>query len=168
MKKILLSTLCLALSMNATAEVNSEISTVTEHNITLPYALKLAQSAMDTCINLGEKVSVVVLDNKGLVKAQLTADGSFLHSVEASRKKAYAALSRQVPTHLIQKHVKTNNDLNTAINFSALGMSSWGGGLPIKYNDHIIGAIGVSGAPTGTPDITCAKTALESLKISKE
>ena len=170
MKEILLSTLFLTSALNTTAAMSSDnsIDIVTEHNISLPYALKLAQAAMDTCNKLGEKVSVAVLDNKGSVKAQLTADGAFLHSVEASRSKAYASLSRQIPTHLIQEHVKANSDYNTAINFASLGMSTWGGGLPIKHSGQVIGAIGVSGAPTGTPDVACAETALKSIQINQE
>ena len=41
------------------------------------------------------------------------------------------------------------------------GMSTWGGGMPIKFNDEIIGALGVSGAPSGIKDVECAEAALE-------
>src|SRR5580693_3344114 len=39
-------------------------------------------------------------------------------------------------------------------------MAAWGGGFPIKVNGEIVGAIGLSGAPTVQNDIDCAKAAL--------
>ena len=38
--------------------------------------------------------------------------------------------------------------------------SAWGGGFPIKVNGEIVGAIGLSGAPTVQNDIDCARAAL--------
>jgi uncharacterized protein GlcG (DUF336 family) len=40
-------------------------------------------------------------------------------------------------------------------------MAAWGGGFPIKVGGEIVGAIGLSGAPTVQNDIDCARAALE-------
>jgi uncharacterized protein GlcG (DUF336 family) len=39
-------------------------------------------------------------------------------------------------------------------------VAAWGGGFPIKVDGEIVGAIGLSGAPTVQNDIDCAKAAL--------
>jgi uncharacterized protein GlcG (DUF336 family) len=39
-------------------------------------------------------------------------------------------------------------------------MAAWGGGFPIKVNGEVVGAIGLSGAPTVQNDIDCATAAL--------
>jgi uncharacterized protein GlcG (DUF336 family) len=39
-------------------------------------------------------------------------------------------------------------------------LAAWGGGLPIKMNGEVVGAIGVSGAPTVQHDVDCARAAL--------
>ena len=39
-------------------------------------------------------------------------------------------------------------------------MAAWGGGFPIKVNGEVVGAIGVSGAPTVQNDVDCARAAL--------
>jgi uncharacterized protein GlcG (DUF336 family) len=39
-------------------------------------------------------------------------------------------------------------------------MAAWGGGFPIKVNGELVGAIGLSSAPTVQNDIDCAKAAL--------
>ena len=39
-------------------------------------------------------------------------------------------------------------------------MAAWGGGFPIKVNGEVVGAIGLSGAPTVQNDVDCARAAL--------
>ena len=39
-------------------------------------------------------------------------------------------------------------------------VAAWGGGFPIKVNGEVVGAIGLSGAPTVENDVDCAKAAL--------
>ena len=39
-------------------------------------------------------------------------------------------------------------------------VAAWGGGLPIKLNGEVVGAIGVSGAPMVQNDVDCARAAL--------
>jgi uncharacterized protein GlcG (DUF336 family) len=39
-------------------------------------------------------------------------------------------------------------------------VAAWGGGFPIKVDGEIVGAIGLSGAPTVQNDIDCAQAAL--------
>jgi len=38
-------------------------------------------------------------------------------------------------------------------------VAAYGGGLPIKVDGELVGAIGVSGAPTVQNDIDCARAA---------
>jgi uncharacterized protein GlcG (DUF336 family) len=42
-------------------------------------------------------------------------------------------------------------------------VAAYGGGLPVRVNGEIVGAIGVSGAPTVQNDIDCAKAGLAAL-----
>jgi uncharacterized protein GlcG (DUF336 family) len=39
-------------------------------------------------------------------------------------------------------------------------VAAWGGGFPVKVDGEIVGAIGLSGAPTVQNDIDCARAAL--------
>jgi len=39
-------------------------------------------------------------------------------------------------------------------------VAAWGGGFPIKVNGEVVGAIGLSGAPTVENDVDCARAAL--------
>src|SRR5882724_10273891 len=39
-------------------------------------------------------------------------------------------------------------------------VAAWGGGAPIKVNGEVVGAIGLSGAPTVQNDVDCARAAL--------
>ena len=159
-RSLRMSCMLSALLVTANATGDTTNGAYNEMNLSLNYALDIAKAAVDSCTESGYKVSVAVLDNKGVLKAQATADGAFLHSAEAAQRKAYASVSRGLPSHKIQEHIVTNSDYNTAMNFSALGMSTWGGGFPIQYKGNIIGAVGVSGAPSGQADVACAEKAL--------
>jgi len=39
-------------------------------------------------------------------------------------------------------------------------VAAWGGGFPIQVDGEIVGAIGLSGAPTVQNDVDCARAAL--------
>ena len=39
-------------------------------------------------------------------------------------------------------------------------VAAWGGGFPIKVSGEVVGAIGLSGAPTVENDVECARAAL--------
>jgi uncharacterized protein GlcG (DUF336 family) len=39
-------------------------------------------------------------------------------------------------------------------------VAAWGGGFPIRVDGEIVGAIGLSGAPTVQNDVDCARAAL--------
>ena len=136
-------------------------SLISQTTISLDFSLQVAKAGIDSCLKNGYSTSVAILDKNGTLKAQLTADGAFLHSAEVSRKKAYTSLSRQLPSHLVENHIKQNNDYNAAMNFNMAGMSTWGGGMPIVFNEEVVGAIGISGAPGGPKDVECAEAALE-------
>ena len=45
------------------------------------------------------------------------------------------------------------------VNLNRIG-PAWGGGFPIKVNGEVVGAIGLSGAPTVQNDEDCARAAL--------
>jgi uncharacterized protein GlcG (DUF336 family) len=42
----------------------------------------------------------------------------------------------------------------------AARVAAWGGGFPIKVNGEVVGAIGLSGAPTVQNDVDCARATL--------
>lgn len=124
-------------------------------------ALKLAEQAKIEAQKLDKNVSVAVLNASGVTILLLKGDNVGPHNTEASRRKAYTALSTKTPSfELMQKAASdaTAQNLNTLPELLLLG-----GGVPIWKDGELAGSIGVSGAGGGENDHNVAKKAAENL-----
>ena len=124
---------------------------------------------LDTMVNALERlsyettgwISVTVVDAAGVVLATLRDDGAAPHTVAASQRKAYTALSTRMPTSQMAKIVSANPDAFGLRQIDGLLILS--GGLPIKAGESVVGAIGVSGAPGSEFDEKCGGAGLASI-----
>jgi uncharacterized protein GlcG (DUF336 family) len=103
-------------------------------------------------------VDVAILDDGGNLKAFSRMDGASIPTIEIAQNKAYTALFG-VPTQDFFDFIQRDPSLLAGIPTLAR-VAAWGGGLPIKVNGEVIGAIGVSGAPTVQNDVDCASAAI--------
>ncbi|WP_300654087.1 heme-binding protein [Pseudomonas sp.] len=145
-----------ALSLQAQAEV------VSERNISQALAAQIVTVAVQNCAAQGYNVAATVVDRAGNVRAVLRADNAGPHTVDASRRKAYTSASTKAPTSSVLAMVQKNPGaqyLPMIDDFLVLG-----GGLPIKFGDQVIGAVGIGGAPGGHLDEQCASAALQSVE----
>lgn len=118
-----------------------------EQTITLDAAMQVAGAALAICREDGQHVSVTVVDISGRIKAQVRDDGAAPHTLEHSFRKAYTALSYKMPSSQYGKRAKASGG---AIGPQLLpNITTAAGGLPIKIGAHLIGAVGVSGTPSG-------------------
>ncbi|MEO6917317.1 MAG: heme-binding protein, partial [Chitinophagaceae bacterium] len=110
-------------------------------------ALKLAEQAKIEARKSDKNVSVAVLNSSGVIILLLKGDNVGPHNTEASRRKAYTALSTKTPSFdLMQKAAadSTAKNLNTLPELLLLG-----GGVPIWKDGELVGSLGVSGAGGG-------------------
>src|SRR5579863_1715482 len=131
---------------------------VKKHSISYELAQKMVDAAMAKARQLGVCENVAVLDDGGNLKAFGRMDGAPVLCIEMAQNKAYTALlgvSTQEFFDFIQRDPSLLAGIPTLSRVAA-----WGGGFPIKVNGEVIGAIGVSGAPTVQNDIDCASAAL--------
>lgn len=134
---------------------------LTESNLSLADAQKLASAAVQSCAAKNYNVTVTVVDRAGLVKAVQRMDNAGPHTVEASQMKAYTALSTK---NLSGKVMETAQGNAGAANMRDVpGFLLLAGGVPVKSGDQVIGAIGIGGAPGGNLDEACAMDALKAL-----
>jgi uncharacterized protein GlcG (DUF336 family) len=130
---------------------------LTEKNISMKMALAIIDAALDQCTKDGYKVSVVIVDNAGVVRASIRGDGTNPHTMEFARKKAYTARTRG-QTSL--EFMKLTSNLANAYLLQIPDVVAVGGGVPIKIGNVAIGAVGVSGAPGGEKDEVCANAGI--------
>jgi uncharacterized protein GlcG (DUF336 family) len=127
-------------------------------DLTLPIAVAMAQTAVQTCTAQGFKVSAHVLGRNAEVLVAMRGDGTGPHTMENSMRKAYTARMQRRPSGEFAKAAKDNPTIGA---LHLANMIPAQGALPIKVGDDVIGAIGVSGAPGGDKDEACAKAGID-------
>jgi uncharacterized protein GlcG (DUF336 family) len=129
-----------------------------EKSLSESLAVTIAQTAYDSCVQQGYKVSVHVVGREGQVLVSLRGDGSSPHTFENSLRKAYTARTFKVPSGEIAQRLKDNPTLSAVQLHNVIAAQ---GALPILVGDEVIGAVGVSGAPGGDKDEACSKAGIE-------
>ncbi|MBD1557811.1 heme-binding protein [Vibrio sp. S9_S30] len=138
----------------------AESKTVNVANIASQTAFKLAMESVNQCHSQGYRVSTTVVDTAGRVVAQLRADNAGTHTLESSRKKAFTAASMKQPTANLMKTISEKPILQPLKDMDD-NLLLLAGGIPLKVDNQIIGAIGVGGAPGGHLDVACAEAAIK-------
>ena len=118
----------------------------------------MVNAAVAKARELGVAENVAILDDGGNLKAFIRMDGAPIPTIEMAQSKAYTALLG-VSTQDFLKFIQGDPSLLAGIP-TLSRIAAWGGGFPIKVNGELVGAIGVSGAPTVQNDIDCASAAL--------
>lgn len=145
-----------ALAVASIASANAQ-APLAEKNVSMKMAQVIIEGTIEQCTKDGYKVSVVIVDNAGLVRASLRGDGTNPHTMEFARKKAYTARTRGQTSLEFMK--LTDNPANAYLR-QIPDVVAVGGGVPIKIGDVTIGAVGVSGAPGGEKDEVCANAGI--------
>jgi uncharacterized protein GlcG (DUF336 family) len=152
------ASLVAGLGLVAALAAPAQAQLLTHKDLSLETALKIAQTAEETCKARGYRVSVTVVGREGEVIVLLRGDDSPPHTVENSRRKAYTARTFRISSGQYAERVKSNPTIGL-VHLS--GVIANQGGLPIKSGDEVIGGVGVSGSPGGDKDEACAKAGLD-------
>ena len=131
---------------------------IKKHSISSELAHKMVDEAVAKARELGVTENVVILDDGGNLKAFSRMDGAPILCIEIAQNKAYTALMG-ISTQEFFTFIKSDPSLLAGVPTLAR-VAAWGGGFPIKVDGEIVGAIGVSGAPTVQNDVDCARAAL--------
>jgi uncharacterized protein GlcG (DUF336 family) len=126
--------------------------------VEIPQALacRVIDAAGDEARRLGILVSIAVVDEGGNLKAFVRMDGAELAGIDLARDKAYTAVANSIATHELALLAQPGGDL-FGIQANAGGRYViFGGGVPLRRGDRIVGAVGVSGG-TSAEDVACAK-----------
>ena len=130
---------------------------VTSYDISLNTAMRAAKAAIVQCERLHYQVAVTVVDRAGEQKVVLRNDLVPDMALGISLKKAVTAHAFARATSVLrQREVSKMLRSEDVLLFAD-------GGLPIMAAGIVIGAIGVSGAPSGEIDEQCAKSGIDAI-----
>ena len=129
---------------------------------TLPAELsrRLVDAAVAAATDMSVPVTVVIVDESGVLRELCRMDGAALVSVEAAKGKAYAAVATGMPPDEFYEAVETDGAA-VAWFASHPGLALIAGGIPVIAHGRVAGAIGVAGAMTGAEDRRIAETAVQ-------
>ena len=131
---------------------------VKKHSIFSELAQKMVDEAVAKARELGVTENVAILDDGGNLKAFSRMDGAPVLSIEIAQNKAYTALFG-VSTQDFFNFIRATRRFWPA----SPRLRVWPRGVegfPLKVNGEVVGAIGLSGAPTVQNDVDCARAAL--------
>jgi uncharacterized protein GlcG (DUF336 family) len=131
---------------------------VKKFGVSYELARKMVDAAVAKARELGVSENVAIIDDGGNLKAFGRMDGAPILSNEIAQNKAYTALFG-VSTQDFFNFIQGDPSLLAGIPTLAR-VAAYGGGFPVRVDGEIVGAIGVSGAPTVQNDIDCAKAGL--------
>ena len=159
-----LTKIALALLLSVAAAFAGDDVT-TKHTLTLDGAKKAADAAVAYARANGAPGSAIaVVDDGGHLLYFVRLDGTFTASPNISIGKAKTAALFKKPTSDFENIVNKGRFAMTALppDFTPLQ-----GGVPIRHGEHIIGAIGVSGAKSATQDEEIAMAGARALEETK-
>ena len=122
----------------------------------------MARSMVDTAItearSMDVPVTVVIVDESGVLKHVARMDGAPLVRVQTAVNKAYAAAAIGMPPD--DFYAAIESDAAAVAEFATRpGLALIAGGLPVVVDSKVAGAIGVAGAMTATQDRRIAEIA---------
>jgi glc operon protein GlcG len=150
----------IALGILATLSLPAEAQTVSTMSLDQTGAQAVLQSAKETAQQRHAPSAIAVVDRAGDLIAFLRMDGVRPGSVDLAIGKARTAARLQRPTAEVEDNI---NHGRTA--FVTAGIMALRGGMPVRLDGQIVGAVGVAGLSKET-DTEISAAAAAALKPS--
>ncbi|TQV78602.1 GlcG/HbpS family heme-binding protein [Denitrobaculum tricleocarpae] len=134
---------------------------VTFKSLAPDVAVEAAQAALASCRDEGFQIAVSVVDRGGNLQATIRDQFAGPHTPDTSYRKAWTAVSFRTDTLELAELTEEGEAWAIRNISNALPL---GGGVQIVAGDgSMLGAIGVSGAPSGSADKACADAGLAAI-----
>jgi uncharacterized protein GlcG (DUF336 family) len=113
--------------------------------VTLTDARKIIAAAEKKATEIGQPMNIAVADEGGNLVAHVRMDGAWIGSIDISQKKAYTSRAFDISTKDLAQHSQSGGQF-FGIHASNDGkIMIFAGGIPLKKNGKVVGAVGVSG-----------------------
>jgi uncharacterized protein GlcG (DUF336 family) len=123
--------------------------------ITLGDARRVIAAAEAKALEIGQPMNIAVVDAGGNLVSHVRMDGAWIGSIDISINKAFTARAFDIETAQLAKNSQPGQQF-FGIHASNHGrVMIFAGGIPLRRNGAVIGAIGVSGGD-GKQDQTVA------------
>ncbi len=129
------------------AEVVSRVVENVQKNtdVTLRLAVKLIEAVEAEAARMGVNAVVAVANRGGRPVAVHCMDDSYIASYDIALNKAYTCAALKMPTTQLKRLSQPGGELYGIQHTNEGKIVIFGGGIPIRWGDKVIGGLGVSG-----------------------
>ena len=132
------------------------------HRIPAALAVEAASETVAACAKQSYHETAQVVDADGVIIATVRGDGAGAHSLDSALDKAFTAASFKNDTLALSERAKGEDSIAPLAKLPHVMF--FGGGVPIKLGDEVIGAVGAAGAPGAKLDDACARAGIDKIK----
>lgn len=148
------------------APAHAEPALVRFSSLSLEAANTAVSAALAECRKRGALVAVAATDRAGNVLALQRDPLAGMHSADTATRKAWTAISFRTATTALEQATASTSASSGIRHLPGVAMI--GGGIPVEAAGSLVGALGVSGAPSGELDEICAKAGLDAIQDDLE
>src|SRR5580698_2360905 len=124
--------------------------------VTLADARRVIAAAEKKAAEIGQPMNVAVVDAGGNLISHVRMDGAWIGSIDISINKAFTSRAFDITTKDLAQHSQSGGQF-FGIHVSNHGrIMIFAGGIPLKRDGKVVGAIGVSGG-SGAQDHAVAE-----------
>ena len=127
--------------------------------LTMDKALLIIEEAIEAAKKIGQPMNIAIVDAGANLMAFMRMDGAWLGSIDIAINKAFTARAFDITTLELGRNSQPGDQF-FGIHASNHGrVMIFAGGIPIRVNGQIVGAVGVSGG-SGEQDRAVAEAAV--------
>src|ERR1700690_501845 len=130
--------------------------------VTLNDARRVIAAAEKKATEMKHPMNIAVADGGGNLIAHVRMDGAWLGSIDISIKKAYTSRAFDIATKDLAPHCYSGGEFFGIHSSNDGKIMIFAGGIPLKKDGKVVGAIGVSGG-SGEQDHAVAEAGAAAL-----
>lgn len=130
--------------------------------LTLADAKKIIAAAEKKASEIGQPMNIAVVDAGGNLISHVRMDKAWIGSINISINKAFTSRAFDIATQDLATHSQPGEQFYGIQQSNHGRIMIFAGGIPLKRNNEVIGAIGVSGG-SGEQDQSVAEAGAEAL-----
>jgi uncharacterized protein GlcG (DUF336 family) len=127
--------------------------------MTMNKAQRIIEAATAKAKEIGQPMNIAVVDAGTNLTAFARMDGAWLGSIDIAINKAFTAKAFDLSTQDLGKNSQPGDQFFGIHVSNHTRVMIFAGGIPIKENGQVVGAVGVSGG-SGVQDQTVAEAAV--------
>jgi uncharacterized protein GlcG (DUF336 family) len=130
-------------------------------------ARRVIAAAEKKAAEIGQPMNIAVADEGGNLVAHIRMDNAWIGSIDIAQKKAFTSRAFDISTKDLATHSQSGGQF-FGIHASNNGkVMIFAGGIPLKKEGQVVGAIGVSGG-SGDQDHAVAEAGAKAFSVDTE